>query len=79
MPMDVYDIKLSKGYQFTLQAKSRSKHGLKPGQKIQAIDLDREIILRPKVKKSLKSLVGKFKAGKAFDAAEEHDLAVSGF
>ena len=79
MPMDVYDIKLSKGYQFTLQAKSRSKHGLKPGQKIQVIDLDREIILRPKVKKSLKSLVGKFKAGKAFDAAEEHDLAVSGF
>ena len=79
MAIDVYEIKLSKGYQFTLQAKSRRKHGFKQGDEIQVIDLDREIILRPKVKKSLKSLVGKFKAGKAFDAAEEHNLAVSGF
>ena len=62
--MNVYDIKLSKGFQFTLQAESRRKHNLKPGQKIQVIDLDKEIILRPKRKGSLKNLVGKFKAGK---------------
>ena len=79
MAMDVYDVKLSKGYQFTLQAKSRNKHGLKPGQKIQVIDLDREIILRPKKNGSLKNLVGKFSAGKKFDVVKEHDLIVSGF
>ncbi|MEK6957971.1 MAG: AbrB/MazE/SpoVT family DNA-binding domain-containing protein [archaeon] len=77
--MDVYDVKLSKGYQFTLQAKSRRKHGLRPGQEIRVIDLDKEIILRPKRKGSLKNLVGKFKVGKKFDAVEEHDLIVSGF
>lgn len=77
--MDVYDIKLSKGFQFTLQAKSRRKHDLTPGQKIQVIDLDREIILMPKRKGSLRNLVGKFKAGKKFDAAKEHDLIIAGF
>lgn len=79
MTTDVYDIKLSKGFQFTLQAESRRKHGLKPGQEIQVIDLDKEIILRPKKKGSLKNLVGKFKAGKRFDAVREHDLIVTGF
>lgn len=79
MSTEVYDIKLSKGYQFTLQAKSRKKHNLKPGQKIQVIDLDKEIILRPKRKGSLKNLVGKFKAGKRFDVVKEHDLIIAGF
>ena len=77
--MDVYDIKLSKGFQFTLQAESRRKHGLEPGQEIQVIDLDKEIILRPKKKGSLKNLVGKFKAGKMFDVVKEHDLIIAGF
>ncbi|MBI4044671.1 MAG: AbrB/MazE/SpoVT family DNA-binding domain-containing protein [Candidatus Diapherotrites archaeon] len=75
----MYDIKLSKGSQFTLQAKSRKKHELKPGQKIQVIDLDNEIILRPKKKGSLSNLVGKFRAGKKFDIVKEHDLIISGF
>lgn len=79
MNMDVYDIKLSKGFQFTLQAESRRKHDLKPGQEIQVIDLDNEIILRPKKKGSLRNLVGKFKAGKKFDAVKEHDLIIAGF
>ena len=77
--MDVYEIKLSKGFQFTLQAESRRKHDLKPGQKIQVIDLDKEIILRPKRKGSLRNLVGKFKAGKRFDVVKEHDLIITGF
>ena len=77
--MDVYDIKLSKGFQFTLQAKSRRKHDLTPGQKIQVIDLDKEIILMPKRKGSLRNLVGKFKAGKKLDIVKEHDLVVAGF
>ena len=79
MAVDVYEVKLSKGYQFTLQAKTRHKHGFKQGDEIQVIDLDKEIILRPKTKKSLRGLVGKFKAGKSFDVSEEHDLIVSGF
>lgn len=77
--VNVYDIKLSKGFQLTLRAESRRKHGLKPGQEIQVIDLDKEIILRPKRRGSLKNLVGKFKAGKSFDAVKEHDLIVAGF
>ena len=79
MGVEVYDVKLSKGYQFTLQAKSRRKHGLKPGGTIRVIDLDKEIILRPKKKGSLKNLVGKFRAGKRFDIVKEHDLIVAGF
>lgn len=79
MSVEVYDVKLSKGYQFTLKAKSRLKHAIKPGGTIQVIDLDKEIILRPKKKGSLKNLVGKFKTGKSFDIVEEHDLIVSGF
>lgn len=79
LSVDVYEVKLSKGYQFTLQAKSRRKHSLKPGGIMQVIDLDKEIILRPKKKGSLKNLVGKFKAGKSFDVVKEHDLIVSGF
>lgn len=79
LSVDVYDVKLSKGYQFTLQAKSRRKHSLKPGATMQVIDLEKEIILRPKKKGSLKNLVGKFKAGKSFDIAKEHDLIVAGF
>lgn len=77
--MDVYDIKMSKGFQLTLQAESRRKHCLAPGQEIQVIDLDKEIILRPKKKGSLRNLVGKFKAGKNFDAVKEHDLIIAGF
>ena len=79
LSVDVYEIKLSKGYQFTLQAKSRKKHGLKPGQTMQVIDLDKEIILRPKHKGSLKNLIGRFRAGKKFDIVKGHDLIVSGF
>lgn len=79
MTTDVYDVKLSKGFQFTLQAKSRRKHHLKPGQKIQVIDLEKQIILRPKRKGTLKNLIGKFKAGKKFDAVKEHDLIITGF
>jgi len=79
LTVDVYDVKLSKGYQFTLQAKTRHKHGFKQGDAIQVIDLDREIILRPKKKGSLKNLIGKFNTGEKFDIVEEHDLIVSGF
>jgi len=77
--MDVYDVKLSKSYQFTLQAKSRRKHDLRPGQKIRVIDMDREIILSPRKKGSLKNLAGKFRMGKKFDIVKEHDLIISGF
>ncbi len=43
------------------------------------IDLNKEIILIPKKKGSLRNLVGKFRAGKRFDAVKEHDLIVAGF
>ena len=79
MGVEVYDIKLSKGYQFTLQAKSRKKHNLRPGQEIHVIDLDKEIILRPKKKGSLKHLVGKLRGGNKFDVVKEHDVIVAGF
>ena len=46
---------------------------------MQVIDLDKEIILRPKKKGSLKNLFGKFKAGKNFDVVKEHDLIAAGF
>lgn len=79
MSIEVAVIKLSKGYQFTLPAKSRKKHGLKPGQEMQVIDLDREIIIKPIQKHSLKQFAGKFREKKGFDSASEHDIIVAGF
>ncbi len=79
MSIDVYDVKLSKGYQFTLQAKTRKKHDLKPGQMIQVIDLGKEIVLLPEKKGNLKGLIGKFKVRKNTDIVSEHDLVVAGF
>lgn len=79
MTIEVYEVQLSKGYQFTLKAKSRHKHGLKPGQKIQVIDTGTEIVLRPKKRGGLKNLIGAFKADKPFDAVKEHDWIAAGF
>jgi AbrB family looped-hinge helix DNA binding protein len=82
MTYEVETITLSKGFQFTLPAKSRKKHKLKPGQKIQVLDLDNEIILRPKKKRSLKELIGACegnKKDKKFDVVKEHDLIICGF
>ncbi len=79
MSIEVAQITLSKGFQFTLPAKSRKKHGWKPGQKIQVIDLDKEIILRPVNKYDLRKLAGKFKEKKGFDSDAKHDIIVAGF
>lgn len=78
MAIEVYEIEVSKGQQFTLRAKTREKYGLKPGKKVQVIDLGKELLLRPEKKGSLKNLVGKFKAGKKMDIAKEHDWILSG-
>ena len=79
MAVDVYEMKMSKGSQFTLQARTRRKYGMKPGGSIQVIDFGKEIVLRPKKKGSLKALIGKFKAGRPIGIVEEHDLLVAGF
>ncbi len=79
MSIQVAEIRLSKGFQFTLPVESRKKHGLKPGNKIRVIDMDNEIILKPKTKKNLKELEGIFKSKKKFDVVKEHDLIISGF
>jgi len=73
MSIEVAQIKLSKGYQFTLPAKIRKKHDLKIGQTLEIIDLDNKIILKPTKKRSLMELMGKFKSDRAFDAVVEHD------
>jgi len=79
MEVQVTEIKMSKGFQFTLPAKTRKKHGLKPGQELKVIDMDNEIILRPKMKRSVRELIGKFAEEKGFDSAKEHDIIVAGF
>ncbi len=79
MAVDVYEVKMSKGSQFTLQAKTRRKYGMKPGESIQVIDFGKEIVLRPKRKGSIKALIGRFKAGGPTDIVEEHDILAAGF
>ena len=79
LSIDVAQITLSKGFQFTLPAKNRKKHGLKPGQKIQVIDLADEIILRPIKKRSILESAGKFKGKKGFDAVLEKIRPRRGF
>ena len=79
MAIDVYEVKMSKGSQFTLQARTRRKYGMKPGESIQVIDFGKEIVLQPKRKGSLKALIGRFRAGKPTDIVEEHDLLLAGF
>ncbi|PIU20999.1 MAG: hypothetical protein COT15_04600 [Candidatus Diapherotrites archaeon CG08_land_8_20_14_0_20_34_12] len=73
MSIEIAQIKLSKGYQFTLPAKIRKKHDLAIGQTIEIIDLGNKIILKPTKKRNLMDLVGKFKSDMAFDAVVEHD------
>ena len=79
MSVEIAIIKLSKGHQFSLPAKSRKKHRLKPGQEMKVIDLGTEIIIQPIKKNSLKKFAGKFKERKGFSAVDEHDILVSGF
>ncbi len=82
MGFDVGVISLSKGMQISLPAKIRKKHKLKAGTEIEYIDLDNEIILKPKKKTSLKELIGACKGNEKdeeFDVVKEHDLLVSGF
>lgn len=79
LTVEVYEIKMSKGSQFTLQARTRRKYDMKPGGSIQVIDFGKELLLRPKKKGSLKGLIGKFKAGRPTDIVEEHDLLSAGF
>lgn len=73
------EIKLSKGFQFTLPAAIRQKHQFKPGQKLEIIDLGDEIILRPKRTRSITELIGKFKLGRKFKADKDLDSSVSRF
>lgn len=67
------EIKLSKGFQFTLPADIRKKHKLRPGQSLEIIDIGDEIILRPKKDRSLSELSGKFTLGRKFNIAKELD------
>ena len=73
------EIKLSKGFQFTLPAAIRKKHKLKPGQSLEIIDIGDEIILRPKKTRKISELIGKFKLGKKFNVEKDLDQIVSSF
>lgn len=75
----VKEIRLSKGFQFTLPAAIRQRHHLRPGQKIEVIDLRDEIILRPKGTRKLTSLLGRFRLGRKFSVEKELDKTTSGF
>lgn len=72
------EIKLSKGFQFTLPAIIRKKHNLRPGQTLEIVDVGDEIVLRPRRVRKITDLVGRFKAGKKFSVEKELDHVVSG-
>ena len=67
------EIKLSKGFQFTLPAAIRQKYHLKPGQTLEIIDVGSEIVLRPKRKRSITEVIGKFSLGRKFNITKELD------
>lgn len=79
MAIIVKKLRISKGFQVTVPAETRRKHGLKAGDQVVWVDTGREVFVRPLGRTiKLTDIVGKYNTEKEFNSVLEHDQVVSG-